>query len=274
MSDFDATFIKEIREGAKKPEPKVIAINGVNRVYLADKDGAYTEQELPTPPVLPKLLEVETLDAVIDYVRNDPDGRLAESGCIVHVVSPTEVVVRGAGLDDEFSTRADFLRATVCDLLDDEDEFQLGEKLGHEAFVIALQTRFVPLIGDQELVLKLTASIRSEKVHESVDDGYAQHVATMQGATFKSEEAVKNPVNLAGYRTFRDVGQPIVPYLFRAHQGSEGMARPFISLHECDGGAWRTEAITRVKEYLVKGLAPAEGADASDTKAAKVTIIA
>ena len=64
-----------------------------------------------------------------------------------------------------------------------------------------------------------------------------------------------NPVLLRPYRTFTEVEQPASQFIFRAKaNGDEGIT---YKLTEADGGAWKSEAMKNVQEYLrqnVKGL--------------------
>lgn len=58
---------------------------------------------------------------------------------------------------------------------------------------------------------------------------------------------VPNPVTLAPYRTFVEVKQPESKFVFRMRKSEEG---PQAALFEADGGAWKIEAMQRVKEFL------------------------
>lgn len=55
---------------------------------------------------------------------------------------------------------------------------------------------------------------------------------------------VPNPVELAPYRTFLEVEQPESQFIFRMKDG------PRCAIFEADGGAWRNQAITNIREYL------------------------
>lgn len=57
-----------------------------------------------------------------------------------------------------------------------------------------------------------------------------------------------NPVYLAPYRTFAEIEQPVSKFVFRMESG------PKAALFEADGGAWKNEAILKIKEYLQKEL--------------------
>jgi hypothetical protein len=60
---------------------------------------------------------------------------------------------------------------------------------------------------------------------------------------------VPNPVVLAPYRTFPEIAQPESKFIFRMQTG------PTAALFEADGGAWRNEAMGRIKAWLEEQLA-------------------
>ncbi len=63
-----------------------------------------------------------------------------------------------------------------------------------------------------------------------------------------SPRVVPNPVILAPYRTFPEIEQVESKFIFRMQEG------PNAALYEADGGAWKNEAMRRIKEYLVENL--------------------
>jgi len=63
-----------------------------------------------------------------------------------------------------------------------------------------------------------------------------------------SDVLVPNPVVLAPFRTFPEVIQPESKFIFRMQSG------PQAALFEADGGAWRNEAMGRIKTYLEEQL--------------------
>lgn len=58
-----------------------------------------------------------------------------------------------------------------------------------------------------------------------------------------------NPVYLAPYRTFREVTQPLSPFVLRMKQGREG-GLPTVALFEADGGKWKLDAIAFIRDFL------------------------
>lgn len=63
------------------------------------------------------------------------------------------------------------------------------------------------------------------------------------------EISVPNPVFLAPFRTFREITQPLSPFVLRMKQGREG-GLPTVALFEADGGKWKLDAIQFIRDYL------------------------
>ncbi len=65
----------------------------------------------------------------------------------------------------------------------------------------------------------------------------------------KDNESAKSIVSLRPFRTFREIEQPESEFLFRMQSSGNGVP-PMCALFEADGGAWRMEAIARIKTFL------------------------
>ena len=101
---------------------------------------------------------------------------------------------------------------------------------------------------DKKLLLKFTGLIQEEAVKKTGDDGVSQAVTIKTGVATVGDAVVPNPVILAPYRTFPEIEQVESKFIFRMQEG------PYAALYEADGGAWKNEAMRRIKEYLVKNL--------------------
>lgn len=74
------------------------------------------------------------------------------------------------------------------------------------------------------------------------DDGVTQTVVTKSGAKI-GVESMPNPVELAPYRSFREIDQVKSKFLLRYKDGK-------FALFDVEGNAWQYEAVKRVAEYL------------------------
>lgn len=115
--------------------------------------------------------------------------------------------------------------------------------------MIALQSNFQPN-DDLAAVMMLAGNIEKKNKQTFSDDGVSQ-VATMSvGVASKADAMVPNPVDLTPFRTFMEVKQPSSKFVFRI----SGEETPQFKLVEAEGGIWKYEAITNIKDYLLDGL--------------------
>jgi hypothetical protein len=116
-----------------------------------------------------------------------------------------------------------------------------------EDFNIMIQSCFVPT-DDSALLLKVAGNIQDSAVKQVGDDGVKQAVTMKTGVAQIENVIVPNPVLLSPYRTFPELKQPISKFVFRMKSG------PTAAIFEADAGAWKAEAMNRIKEYLEKEL--------------------
>lgn len=198
----------------------------------------------PVHPVLaptPKpLASVHTLNGLADYLNENID-KLDRTGLLIHVESPTVVKLYG-NLDMDFRVRALYVQVEAdCPPF----RFEMGHSV--EEFVIKLQAMFCCTDGQKQL-LKIAGNLKSDFSTNIKDNGITQHVTVKTGITTVEEVAIENPVTLKPYRTFIEVDQPESTFIFRISKGKDGT--PSLFLLEADGGAWKLEAIMRIREWI------------------------
>lgn len=195
-------------------------------------------------------LKVQSLTGLVDYVKSQYD---ADEKVLIHIVNHEKVVVVDAVNQDK--RRNCFIEASP-----DLPQVRYGEFYSSEEFNIKLQSCFLDS-EDKEIMLKVVGNIAEDNVRSTGDDGTSQIVTAKTGVASLSNVKVPNPVALAPYRTFNEVGQPESNFVFRMKDG------PRCALFEADGGAWRLEAMQNIKAYLEKELA-------SELESDKVIIVA
>jgi hypothetical protein len=117
-----------------------------------------------------------------------------------------------------------------------------------DKFIICLQTMF-EATDDSKYLLKLCSRIVAGKEITREDDGVTQVVTVKKGVALKESVEIKPRVDLAPYRSFNELPQPISSFLFRVEGGDEDDP-PKCALFEADGGAWQIKAIIAIKEWL------------------------
>ena len=103
---------------------------------------------------------------------------------------------------------------------------------------------------DKALILKVVGNVQEKNVSEAGDDGVTQTVVMKTGVATLENVIVPNPVTLAPFRTFPEIEQVDSEFVFRMQSG------PRAALFEADGGAWKNEAMRRIKEWLECQLHP------------------
>lgn len=187
-----------------------------------------------------RAITVNTLQGIVDYVKSDID-RLDLAKTAIHIVGPTEVAVF-SGLFGH-KQRDGFLYAKLISLF--SDGFKFGTYLDCETFIIGVRTLFEQTDGAEQ-VIKLVGNLTQVADQNNADDGFTQTVTVRRGITMVGNAQVQNPVDLYPYRTFREVAQPKSPFILRITGGDN----PRCALFEADGGAWKLEAISNIKEFF------------------------
>lgn len=212
-----------------------------------------TDRLTELTPSRPEALKVHTLGAIVDYLKNIPDPIYTEAEFIVHIESYDRVTLFEAATS---GARTKIMQAEAI-----TPKIIFENFLDPEKFIIMMQSMFVKGVGDVAAVMAVSGNVRDEKVKNVSDDGVSQSVVAKTGVARVSDVTVPNPVTLAPYRTFTEITQPASPFVFRIQDG------PKMALFEADGGAWKVEAIDRIKTFLNSSFD-------SNIKKIKVSIIA
>ena len=213
-------------------------------VIEANNGGQYTPERLVriTEPVA-DAVTVHTLTAIVDYIKENVDSL---GKVVISVQSPTAVKVMSPLNVDR--KREDYLEAKAIT----PTNIRYDSFMATDQFNIMMQAAFVnhPVDGldYKNMLLQVTGLVREQAVKEIGDDGVSQAATIKTGVASVGEVKVPNPVYLAPYRTFAEIEQPVSKFVFRMESG------PKAALFEADGGAWKNEAILKIKEYLQKEL--------------------
>jgi hypothetical protein len=231
-------MLKSLYEAIRKDAPaKELTIN--ERKYTTDKIH-------PVLAPVPTILCVSTLTGLVDYLKTNVDA-LDLSDLLCHVESPTRVSIMSK-LHGCFEQRNSYIPANARVRSLDFNNFLDAEK-----FNLWLQSCFVdtPITVDGELkatdkglLLKYVGNVRTDAVQTVGDDGISQEVTVKVGIVSVSKVTLPNPATLRPYRTFNEVPQPASDFVFRARTGPE------FALIEADNGAWESEAMKSIKEFM------------------------
>lgn len=225
--------------------PHVMEINGEQ---YADRQMTRIPRELRT-----ESLEVHTLSALVDYIKNGCDDNSDQTDInrrfVIHVEDYNRV-----HLTRELN--GDRCRETVLDAMDKTDTFPFGRWLSTEEFIIGMQAFFVTDETVRNLV-KMVSNVTDNKSVQQSDDGMSQSVTAKTGIVTSSVVVVPNPVELHPICTFSEIKQPARSFIFRLRGGDNGVS---VALFAADGNAWKHRAIESIRDYFLANI-PAEYAD-------------
>lgn len=235
--------IAEMARKAQKMEP--VEVDGHQYLFSCDKDGdpKYSEITKKDTTAYPDRMDVNTLDAFVNYLSSGIKNEEIKDKLYINIVSPTRVVAQTAVND--YGKRKSIAQAERYNLR----SFVFGQYNSFESFVVSLQSHFTATEERGQLLDSLKSMSQSNEVHTE-DNGISQTVVSKSGATLGQIQVA--PIwKLSPFRTFTEIEQPESLFLLRLKQG-EGSAD--FALHETDGGAWAIEAMRSIKEYLKTAL--------------------
>lgn len=191
-------------------------------------------------PRRPETLEFYTLAGFVTYLKAEDEDKRP----FVHVVSPTRVDAVSALFGADTHLRRNPARA-VCKTAVLQG-FSFNNAIPLETLSIALQTCFEPNRGQITELRKFCAAVKSSQEIGVADDGVSQTVAAKRGIASVQTAPVNNPWELAPWRTFAEVPQPISPFVLRFSEGEE----PRAGLYETGDAGWQVDAVKSIASFL------------------------
>lgn len=189
---------------------------------------------------------ISTLTSLVDYIKacmGDDFSLTHRPKMIVHVKSETEVRLMSVLNGDMKRWEVATVRARVPEII-------LNNFIDQERFIIQMQSAFMSS-QDREIVLRVAGNVEDKTIANYGDDGVSQKATIKTGLASVEDVIVPNPVRLYPFRTFHEVGQPEIEFVFRMKNGSNGVS---CALFEADGGVWKFHAVHSIAEYLKREL--------------------
>lgn len=217
-------------------KPTTQAING--HIY-ADRTLSRIPKELTAEP-----LSVHTLTAIIDYITSGAD-EVAETDesmmrrFVIHAAEHDRVYLYRELNSDK--ARECLIEAELA-----APPFPFGRWMDMETFIINLQTHFTP-DGDRDSLIRLAGTVTTDQGITVADDGMTQQVTARSGISLVQQVSVPNPVQLAPFRTFTEIVQPVSPFVFRIRRDGDTI---MAALFAADADAWKREAILSIRDYF------------------------
>lgn len=222
---------------------RILDLGLVERIVIDGRP--YTSKKLePVRNPQPDVLHVNTLTGLVEYLLVNFDS--IATPFKVHIRNECEVALIEK-IDGPFMQRSCFLKASHSE----PSAFKPATYYGLEDFCILLRTSFVPSQTIEEL-LRLFGNVKGESVMQWSDDGISQAVQSRKGIALVENVPIPSVVELQPYRVFREIEQPVSPFIIRA-RAKEG-SPPSVALFEAGGEQWRLEAMQRIKVFLKEHL--------------------
>lgn len=192
-----------------------------------------------------KEIQLSTLSSLVDYIKEDmcADFQGDVPKMIVHIASETNV-----RLVTQFNS--DMARWEVVDVNARVPEVALNRFMEQEAFIIQMQSMFLDT-PDKAVVMKVAGNVEDRTVANYGDDGVSQKATVKTGLVTVEDVIVPNPVTLMPFRTFHEVEQQEIEFVFRMKNTQGGVS---CALFEADGGAWKFRAVHEIADYLKEEL--------------------
>jgi hypothetical protein len=217
-------------------------------IVIVDEKPYSLKQLHPVKEIGPAALEFNFLDSLVTYLQTRTDFSHIGDSLIIEIQSPTAIALH-TEIIGNFNER---LTPVICTAL--VEQFPWGRFISPEEFIIMAQSRFVET-EDLAKIRAIVGNVKSEEVFQFSDDGISQQVTAKSGVARVENVVIPPRVKLAPYRTFVEIEQPESEFVFRAKKAD---ALPCFALFEADGGAWRIEAMKRIKAYLEEQLSGLE----------------
>ncbi len=185
------------------------------------------------------VLTLGTLTALVEYLNSNVDD--VASKCPILVVDgPARVslILEHPELRGERHVSAQAVLA--------RKPFAFGQWFDQETFIVSLQTLFVEGPTQKDLI-QIAGTILKDDGVKATDDGMSQKVTARSGVSFKQQVKLPSPIALQPYRTFREVGQAVSPFIVCLKEAHEGIV---LALFEADGGAWQIGACEAIRAFL------------------------
>lgn len=229
-------------------EPCIKTIDGYP--YLYDRENNEMIPVGHNQPVLvddptPAPYEFFTLEGFADYISENVEGLIPECGSslklIVHVIDETHVALMSQPSERHAK------RFCIAKCAAHAPSFPWERYMDVDTFNTMLLSKFVETEARASL-FKVVKSMTKEQNCNTSDDGVSQVITVTQGVSMAANVQFQNPVPLKPMRTFSEIDQPESNFTLRVDNDARA------ALFEADGGAWKVEAVKRIRKYLEERL--------------------
>jgi len=178
----------------------------------------------------------------------------------INVASPDNIIVYSEANANNYYRRTEI--AKVRAML---PVVKIGQWVDQTEFCIMMRANFIDnglswtedgINGpdtDRDALISVASNIVSGTIAQYEDTGISQKATLRTGIQESDDRLLPERVILRPYRTFMEVEQTKSEFIFRARDDKYDGVQ--LSLHEADGGRWRLDAMSSVKNYLMERFA-------------------
>lgn len=192
-------------------------------------------------------LHTNTLTSILDYITHGTDRPTQANQdlrYIIHVEAYNSVqLMREA---NAMRKREDIIEASSAN-----GSFRYGQFMDVETFIISLQSNF-EMTENLAALLSAVSSISDGTEVQLKDDGITQAVTAKTGVALVAKKDLPNPITLKPYRTFPEIEQPNIKFVFRVRKDRAGGVEA--ALFDADGDHWKIETIQTIHTYFAQML--------------------
>src|ERR1035437_10944499 len=237
-NDITADTIQKVLDIARPETTPLKDVHGIETVYSTKP----LHQVEAAAPRVPQDVDVVTLAGFADLIKAGLEAKEFAEAYMIHVQDEHTVTLK-AKTSDEYGRRLVLVQAKPVPF----DRFHFGQWISQEEFVIGVASLFAES-PDKQYVLDMASTLTNDASTTGEDDGFTQRVNLKKGLRLKEATTLKPRVDLAPYRTFPELEQPVSSFVLRAK--CDGSATPFLMLVEADGGRWKIDAIAKIAEAM------------------------
>ena len=215
-------------------------VNVNERNYNVDING--NMQHIKEP--LQTSIQVKNLTGLIDYINYNPDGiNITDQFILIEDYHTVSLISKPL---EPWKERIRYIQAVY-----DYPQIIFDDFVELEKFIIMLKSTFIETEELNELVKSLSKVVDGN-IKTNEDDGITQKVTVSTGIDLKGYCYLKPIITLIPRRTFTEAEQPIGNYFFRIRKSKyEGIE---CALFVADGGDWKNQAISNIRDYLIDHL--------------------
>lgn len=235
--DLTTEAIQKILDISKPQVSDIVDGKGVRAPYSTKQ----LFQVKAVAPEIPDSVSVSTLAGFADLVKAKLEEKAFSEDYLIHVEDHGTVTLK-ARKSDQYGRRQVLIEAHPVPF----KAFTFGQWHDQESFAIAVASLFADG-GDKAYVLSMSSTLTNDATSTGEDDGFTQRATVKAGLRMKEQVTIKPRVDLAPYRTFPELDQPMSQFVLRAKTMGD---TPALMLVEADGGRWKVEAIATLRKAM------------------------